>query len=169
MEYVSSSGRSRTREALCLLRLRRAFSRKRGLDWVFDVVEGCIHPREEGSRMIGKFNKKYMLRKVVWISAAHHLRWVSSPCSEVHGHNWRVTVICGTDELNDRGMVVDFSLISEVVKKYDHTDLNTQLEQPTAEMLANRLGAEIPKCLAVGVQETEGNEVWWINPLPGIA
>jgi len=116
--------------------------------------------------MLGKFGKEYVLRKVLWISAAHRLPDYVGPCASLHGHNWKVTVVCGADELDEQGMVVDFAEIKKVVKLFDHESLNKFLQQPTAENIAQHLCHMIPKCLAVGVEETEGSEIWYTNPNP---
>jgi len=70
------------------------------------------------------------------ISAAHHLDLdYESKCKNVHGHNYIVEVWM-YGELNENGMVMDFSKIKEAVMKYDHRDLNDFFAQPTAEILS---------------------------------
>lgn len=57
-------------------------------------------------------------------------------------HSYKITVIVeGTIDKNT-GMVVDFAVISDVVKgeiidKYDHRHMNDYFENPTAEIMAN--------------------------------
>ena len=54
----------------------------------------------------------YYLEKHFEISASHHLTLsYESKCSQVHGHNWHVTVYCKARELNQDGMVEDFAHI----------------------------------------------------------
>lgn len=76
-------------------------------------------------------------------SAAHSLPHLPEghPCRNVHGHNYRLDVVCrGT--LDDRGFVVDFAEMDAAVKplldRLDHSDLNETLDAPTtsAEHLA---------------------------------
>ena len=52
----------------------------------------------------------YYIQKSFEISASHHLTLsYQSKCSNVHGHNWHVTVYCKSKTLNSDGMVADFS------------------------------------------------------------
>ena len=95
------------------------------------------------------------------ISAAHKLS-LSHPskCCNLHGHNWIVTVFCKAKELNEDGMVEDFSHIKELVsKQLDHQYLNEVLDgmNPTAENIAYWICRQIPTCYKVSVQESEGN------------
>ena len=59
----------------------------------------------------------YTVIKRMEISASHSLMLpYPSKCENLHGHNWIITVYCRSKELNEAGMVVDFSQIKEVVK-----------------------------------------------------
>lgn len=102
----------------------------------------------------------YEVRKTMEIAVAHNLDLpYQSKCTNVHGHNLKVTVICRVkDDRLENGMVVDFSKIKEVVNQYDHSNLNHFLEQPTAENLAKLILEQIPHCARVEVEETEGNK-----------
>jgi len=79
--------------------------------------------------------------------AAHHLPWHQGRCKNVHGHGYRLDVgIRGN--LDSNGIVVDFDDVQstvrdEVLRKYDHTNLNDRIENPTAEVLAQRILLEI--------------------------
>lgn len=98
--------------------------------------------------------------KRIEVSAAHSLRLsYKSKCENVHGHNWSITVYCRSEELNADGMVVDFSLIKNVVKnQLDHQNLNEVLSvNPTAENIAYWVCSQIPHCYKVEVRESEGN------------
>ena len=58
----------------------------------------------------------YTVIKRMEISASHSLTLpYPSKCENLHGHNWIITVYCRSKELNEYGMVVDFSQIKEVV------------------------------------------------------
>ena len=94
------------------------------------------------------------------ISAAHKLELsYNSKCTNLHGHNWIITVYCRSNELNPDGMVVDFTMIKRVIKdKIDHQVLNEVLTfNPTAENMAYWICTQIPHCFKVEVQESEGN------------
>jgi len=107
----------------------------------------------------------YIISKEVIISAAHWLDLsYESKCSEVHGHNWKIKVICCSDEVNSNGMVIDFTKIKTIVNQYDHSTINHTLSNPTAERLARVLCSDIPFCVAVVVEETEGNKSIYIDP-----
>jgi len=84
----------------------------------------------------------------------------------MHGHNYIITVVCEAAELNSQGMVVDFAHISDVVKVYDHTNLNAApelLPLPTAEVLAEEIASRIPHCVSVCVRETSGSEACYVK------
>ena len=68
----------------------------------------------------------YFIEKTFEISACHRLVLpYESKCTHIHGHNWLITVYCKSLELNESGMVVDFSEVKRRVKKVlDHQDLN---------------------------------------------
>lgn len=94
------------------------------------------------------------------ISASHSLRLsYPSKCENQHGHNWIITVYCRSRELNEDGMVVDFSHVKRAVKSLlDHQNLNDVLPfNPTAENIACWVCEQIPSCFKVEVKESEGN------------
>jgi 6-pyruvoyltetrahydropterin/6-carboxytetrahydropterin synthase len=96
------------------------------------------------------------------ISASHSLTLpYPSKCENLHGHNWIITVYCRSKELNEYGMVVDFSQIKEVVQgALDHRHLNDVLPfNPTAENIARWVCEQVPYCFKVEVRESEGNTV----------
>lgn len=102
----------------------------------------------------------YYVKKKLEISAAHQLSLpYESKCRCLHGHNWIITVECKAQELNESGMVVDFTEIKRIVcGTLDHAVLNDVLPfNPTAENIARWIVGSIPQCYRCEVQESEGN------------
>ena len=107
-----------------------------------------------------KIEPMYTVIKRLEISAAHRLCLsYPSKCTNLHGHNWIVTIYCRAKELNEDGMVTDFSHIKQLVKdQLDHKNLNEVLPfNPTAENIARWVCEQVPHCFKVEVQESEGN------------
>jgi 6-pyruvoyltetrahydropterin/6-carboxytetrahydropterin synthase len=84
-------------------------------------------------------------------SAAHRLRDYNGKCERLHGHNYKVHVVCRAVDIGKQGMVIDFvelkKATSEVLDQFDHRFLNDvrpfdQIE-PSAENLAKYLFDEI--------------------------
>lgn len=102
----------------------------------------------------------YYVKKRFEISAAHSLQLsYPSKCTNLHGHNWIITVECRSRELNSEGMVVDFTHIKELVMdRLDHAVINDVVPgNPTAENIAKWIVDIVPNCWRCEVQESEGN------------
>lgn len=102
----------------------------------------------------------YYIQKKIEVSASHQLTLdYESKCTQLHGHNWVITIFCRSRELNKNGMVVDFSEIKRKIKQpLDHKFLNEVLPfNPTAENIAHWCTEQIPECYKAIVQESEGN------------
>ena len=102
----------------------------------------------------------YTVIKRMEVSASHSLSLsYPSKCENLHGHNWIITVWCRSHELNEDGMVVDFTHIKQTVTdRLDHKNLNDVLPfNPTAENIARWICEQIPSCFKVEVQESENN------------
>jgi len=68
--------------------------------------------------------------------ASHRLEDYDGKCANLHGHRWRV-VVWAEGEILEGDMLVDFSLIKDMVEDFDHTTLNEVADfNPTAENLA---------------------------------
>lgn len=103
----------------------------------------------------------YRVKKRLEIAGAHRLDLdYESKCSNIHGHNWIIEIYMQSKELDDNGMVMDFTHIKrEIHDALDHKYINDVIPvNPTAENIAKwiceRLGS---KCYKVAVQESEGN------------
>ena len=46
-------------------------------------------------------------------SSAHNLRGYKGKCEELHGHNWKVELAAGSDNLDKIGMVLDFKFLKK--------------------------------------------------------
>lgn len=102
----------------------------------------------------------YYVKKRLEISAAHRLSLsYESKCTELHGHNWIVSVECKSETLNKDGMVTDFTHVKEMVqKRLDHAVLNDIFPfNPTAENIAKWIVDTVPNAYRCEVQESEGN------------
>ena len=101
----------------------------------------------------------YTVTKRIEVSGAHCLQLpYKSKCPRLHGHNWIIDVTCRRQELDENGMVLDFTKIKEVVQQLDHAFINDVIKvNPTAENMAKWLHDQIPYCTRVSVQESEGN------------
>jgi len=121
----------------------------------------------------------YRIEKRMEIAGAHRLDLpYKSKCSNTHGHNFVIVVYCQADELNQNGMVVDFTEIKKRIHdRLDHKFLNdlkgigwddiddkvVELN-PTAENVAKWICDQIDSCYKVTVQESEGNIATYICP-----
>lgn len=103
----------------------------------------------------------YYIKKTFEISASHRLTLTyRSKCEQLHGHNWIVTIYCKARELNENGMVVDFTHIKQqIAVKLDHANLNEILPfNPTAENMARWICEQIPHAYRVDIVESQNNE-----------
>lgn len=112
----------------------------------------------------------FTIAKRFSFSASHALTAVPEghKCRRTHGHNYEVELVCAADELDERGMVVDYFDL-DPVKRFidetvDHRHLNDVVPgEPTAERLAwwlfESLKSELPpevtsRIIAVRVEES---------------
>ena len=74
--------------------------------------------------------------------AAHSLAWHPGKCRNLHGHSYRLDVSV-EGPLDPNGVVLDFDTLkalvqTQVIDVWDHRNLNDVLDNPTAELLAQR-------------------------------
>ncbi len=102
----------------------------------------------------------FTIAKRFSFSASHVLTAVPADhkCRRLHGHNYEVEIVCAADELDARGMVVDYFDL-DPVKRFidetvDHRHLNdVVLGEPTAERLAWWLYESLTGTLPTAVGE----------------
>ena len=115
----------------------------------------------------------YEVTTETYFSAAHRLKNYRGPCENLHGHNWivRATVTCTT--LDDSGIGIDFKVLKaklkDIIKRFDHRDLNSVLDRlslnPSSENLARYIFEQLKLSLEdwhgevrrIDVFETPGN------------
>lgn len=87
----------------------------------------------------------YTVKAVAHFDSAHFLSGYDGKCSNIHGHRWKIEVVCYSENLPEsgekRGMVVDFSdlkkSLKEIADNLDHAliyESNT-LKKTTEEAL----------------------------------
>jgi len=96
----------------------------------------------------------YHVRVEDEFSAAHFLSHYRGKCENLHGHNYKVRLWAKGTELDDGGMLADFSLLKKALKEVlavlDHSNLNDlELFQndPSAERIAKFIFDRIEKKL----------------------
>ncbi|MRR16477.1 MAG: 6-carboxytetrahydropterin synthase QueD, partial [Deltaproteobacteria bacterium] len=77
-------------------------------------------------------------------SAAHLLAEIGGKCEELHGHNFKVEVTVGANQLTNEGVLIDFRLVKkwlkEILDQMDHQHLNElpffKGQNPSSENIA---------------------------------
>lgn len=112
----------------------------------------------------------FKVSKRMEIAGSHKLNLnYKSKCQNLHGHNWIVTVYVKAVNLDENGMVIDFTHLKYIIHdKLDHQHLNDIVDcNPTAENIALWIAQQVDlmragaKCYKVTVQESEGNVATW--------
>lgn len=110
---------------------------------------------------------------------AHCLKGYDGPCANLHGHNWEVEVFLRGPGLNRLGMLMDYRLLKELLRKVladlDHQNLNLlphfKKNNPTAENIAkfifNKLAPQIRpancRLQRVRASETPGTAAYYFK------
>jgi 6-pyruvoyltetrahydropterin/6-carboxytetrahydropterin synthase len=87
---------------------------------------------------------KYKLSVTESFSSAHCLREYKGRCENLHGHNWKIRAAFYGTELDDTGVLIDFTdikmYLNKIINYLDHKFLNEIVPfdrvNPTAENIA---------------------------------
>lgn len=125
----------------------------------------------------------FQVRVVDSFAAAHFLQDYHGKCENLHGHNYKVYVHVQGKNLDEGGMLLDFSTLKKALKtvtgKIDHTNLNDFEyfnQNPSAERIAmfiyenlielipalKKTDEENAHVCAVDVFETDSNRARYI-------
>ena len=63
---------------------------------------------------------KVGIYKEVQIDTSHRLLYYKGKCANLHGHRWRVEVWIEGEPDPSTQILIDYSLIKQVIDKYDH-------------------------------------------------
>jgi 6-pyruvoyltetrahydropterin/6-carboxytetrahydropterin synthase len=102
----------------------------------------------------------YHLSIEAGFSAAHQIKGHKGSCKRLHGHNWKVQVEVGAENLSDIGIAIDFQKLTDltrlVLNKFDHQYINEvppfEELNPTAENLARYIYEQIESKLPEGIK-----------------
>ncbi len=85
---------------------------------------------------------KYRVTKYIDFCYGHRLRNYDGKCKYLHGHNGRIEIEIESDKLDDRGMVVDFGDIKNVMKKWVDENLDHRMllrkDDPAVEFIRSQ-------------------------------
>ncbi|MCQ2982045.1 MAG: 6-carboxytetrahydropterin synthase QueD [Treponemataceae bacterium] len=81
----------------------------------------------------------YEVRVEADFAAAHFLKDYHGKCENLHGHNYQVFAHARGSELDEGGMLLDFTQLKgalrAVCKKVDHTNLNDLVDEKTGALV----------------------------------
>lgn len=85
----------------------------------------------------------YRVSREIEFCYGHRLLRYEGKCRHLHGHNGKAVITIAADKLDDRGMVLDFGDIKQVVSAWIDENLDHRMilckDDPAVEML-ERLG-----------------------------
>jgi 6-pyruvoyltetrahydropterin/6-carboxytetrahydropterin synthase len=71
--------------------------------------------------------QRFQVTKVIEFSYGHRLLEHDGKCRNLHGHNGLIEVDLSAEALDRMGMVIDFSVVSEVVKTWVNDNLDHRM------------------------------------------
>lgn len=118
-------------------------------------------------------------------SAAHAIL-IAGTREPLHGHDWRVTVTVGAEELDSDGLICDFhtvrDMLGEIIAPFHNNNLNAvapfDTRNPTAELVAKHIADELiislgaalaplARIASVRVTESPGCTAVYMPPVSG--
>jgi 6-pyruvoyltetrahydropterin/6-carboxytetrahydropterin synthase len=114
---------------------------------------------------------EYHLSVKSHFDAAHRLYDYPGQCRELHGHTWDVEVTVASAELDEIGIVYDFTRLKAdlagVLRDYDHVLINDVAPfdrmSPTAENLARVIAGRLAEVVEARVRVVE--VAVWESPI----
>ena len=110
----------------------------------------------------------YHARVEAEFAAAHFLSHYQGKCEKLHGHNYKVRLWVRGENLNNGGMLADFSILKRALKDVlaplDHSNLNDMevfLNDPSAERIARFIFEKAEEILAD--QGFDGSFLWAVD------
>ncbi len=110
----------------------------------------------------------YEISQETVVAAAHQLRLSPGEGERLHGHNWRIKAVLRCEQLDPRGMVIDFNDLGRelrnLVEPWEHVFLNELKPwndvNPTAENIARVVAEELGAKLDDARERVVRVEVW---------
>ncbi len=99
----------------------------------------------------------YQVTKIIHFCYGHRLLNYEGMCQHPHGHNGRVEILLESKKLDNRGMVVDFSDISRIVKKWIDSTLDHRMLLKTGDPLITFLKQNNEPYFTLGENPTAEN------------
>jgi len=101
----------------------------------------------------------YRIVKEFTFAMGHRLSRHGGACKNIHGHNYTVLVGLKSEQLNDKGMIMDFSDLKHVVKRFldsmDHALMLSKRDEKIAEKMKEIIPSS--KILIVPYEPTAEN------------
>jgi 6-pyruvoyltetrahydropterin/6-carboxytetrahydropterin synthase len=100
--------------------------------------------------------------------STHRLTEKGVPIEPMHGHDWRVEVVCAGDALDRFGVVIDFEVLKKVMAEigaaFHYKDMNEHPafrdQSPSAEAVARHVFGELRRRLGPEGRGLRRVRVW---------
>lgn len=85
----------------------------------------------------------YCVKTEESFDSAHFLAGYDGKCSNIHGHRWRVVIEVAKENLNEGGMVIDFTDLKKELKEFvDNLDHSLIIEKNSLRYVTFKALAE---------------------------